>query len=138
MGDPRAANPEVLTAGTCVAGASIVVDRGVRPRYWYFCQGTALFLAVADIRSGHRAGRASHAAVVKAPSVSYGGRSDTSFCNWRSRSAASCSSCSANAIRMRSALLDPEVGMLAARLHSAAFLRSSRGCATMKIPHVET
>jgi hypothetical protein len=35
-------------------GASIAVDRGIRPRYWYFCQGTALFLAVADIRRASR------------------------------------------------------------------------------------
>jgi len=39
---------------------------------------------------------------------------------------------------MRSALLDPEVGILAARLHSAAFLRSSRTFAGMSIPHVST
>jgi hypothetical protein len=35
-------------------GASIPVDRGVTPRYWYFRQGTALFLAVADIRRASR------------------------------------------------------------------------------------
>jgi len=47
-------------------------------------------------------------------------------CNCRSRSAASRSSCSANAKRMRSVLPDPEVEIPAARLQSAAFLRSSR------------
>ena len=52
-------------------------------------------------------------------------------CNCRSRSAASRSSCSANAKRMRSVLPDPEVEIPAARLQSAAFLRSSRTSATI-------
>ena len=52
-------------------------------------------------------------------------------CNCRYRSAASRSSCSANAKRMRSALPDPEVELLAARLQSAAFIRSSCTSATI-------
>jgi hypothetical protein len=52
-------------------------------------------------------------------------------CNCRSRSAASRSSRSANAKRMRSVLPDPEVEILAARLQSAAFLRSSCTSATI-------
>jgi hypothetical protein len=118
-------------------GASIAVDRGVRPRYWYFCQGPPCS-SRSPTSGGPRAGRASRAAVVIAPVSYWGGRSDTSFCNWRSRSAASRSSCSANAKRMRSAFPDPEVGILAARRHSAAFLRNSRTCAGMKIPYVKT
>ena len=46
-------------------------------------------------------------------------------CSCRSRMAASCSNCSASARRMRLASPDPEVGTLAARLQSAAFLPSS-------------
>jgi len=52
----------------------------------------------------------------------------------RSSKAASRSSSSANVSRMRSAFPEPEVGTAAARRQSAAFLRSSRTCATMLSP----